>query len=148
IDLRARATGALDKVHVKEGDSVKRGALLFEIDSRAARLDLEQARANQNAAEAQLKLAIATCERVQRLVDSNVASREELLEREAAVAVAKANVDVARAKVAQALLLIDYTRITAPIAGRIGLVNVSEGQIITADEKSPVLAKLVANDPL
>jgi RND family efflux transporter MFP subunit len=148
IDIRTRAGGTIDRVHIKEGATVKKGDVLIEIDARAAQLDLEQARANLAAAQAQATLAKATLERMQRLVEQNAVAREELEERKAAVASAEANVVLARAKVAHAQLHVDATRITAPIAGQVSRLNVSAGQVIAGDDKAPVLATLTVVDPI
>jgi RND family efflux transporter MFP subunit len=148
IDIRTRAGGAIDKVHIKEGARVKKGDVLIEIDARAARLDLEQARANLAAAQAQATLARATLERLQRLVEQNAVAREEVDERKATVASAEANLALARAKVELAQLHVEATRITAPIAGQVSRLNVSAGQVIAGDDKAPILATLTVVDPI
>jgi RND family efflux transporter MFP subunit len=148
IDIRSRATGTIDKVHIKEGATVKKGELLFDIDSQAARLDLEQARANLAAAGAQAKQAIATLERVRRLAGQNVVSREEVDERDANAAVATATLQATKAKVEQAQLRLDYTRIASPINGKISRLHVNAGQLITGNDATPVLATVMAVDPI
>ncbi len=89
-----RVSGVVDKVYVKEGDTVKKGLPLFEIDARAARLNLEQARASLAQAEARAKLAAATLDRLKRLLSNNVVSREEYDQSQADAAVAAATLQV------------------------------------------------------
>src|SRR5262249_32266842 len=95
VDLRARVTGYIDKVNFKEGAAVKRGDVLFEIDPRPYKADLDQAGAELVLAEAKLKKAATDLERAKALLKAKGISQEEYANIEADVLVAQAGVQAA-----------------------------------------------------
>jgi RND family efflux transporter MFP subunit len=146
VELRARVTGYLDKVLFKDGTEVKKGDLLFEIDPRPYQAELDRANAVVAQAEAHLKLTEAALKRLEVLVSKGVVSKEEFdkavgerTEAQAAVKTASASRDLAR-------LNVDFTRVTAPISGRIGRRTLDPGNLVKADET--VLATIVSTDPV
>jgi RND family efflux transporter MFP subunit len=146
VDLRARVSGYLTKVSFKEGSDVKKGDLLFEIDPRPYQADVDRADAALTLAEARRKRATAEYERARALVDKGAISREELDkikadvdEATAAMAVAKADREVARLK-------LSFTKVTAPIDGRIGRTSVDPGNLVKADDTN--LGAIVSVDPV
>jgi len=144
--VRPRVTGELIRVAVKEGDAVKRGELLAEIDPRAYRLDLDAARARQKVAEARLQAARITAGNTRRLAQNNVVSPGESALNAATEAEAEANLLVAKVDVERAELTLSRTRVTAPFDGRVGRVHATEGNLVVADQ-TPILT-VVATDRL
>lgn len=146
VDLRARVTGYLTKSLVKEGAEVKQGDVLFEIDPRPYRAEVDRAEAALALATARLKLAEATQKRTAALAAQKAATQEELdkaesqrIEAEAALRVAKASSEIAR-------INLDYTTVRAPFAGQIGRRLVDPGNLVAADKT--ILAALVRVEPI
>jgi RND family efflux transporter MFP subunit len=148
IQIRSRVTGYIEKAAVKEGDAVKKGDLLFQIDSRPAAAALDAARATLAQADAKAKQAVTDLERFKQLLARSAVSREEYDRAVAEVAIANAAVQVARAAVAQAQLQLDYTRITAPIDGQVTSLQVEAGNLAASGDNAPTLATLVVVDPI
>ena len=142
-ELKARVTGELKKIHFKDGDTVKAGQLLFEIDPGTYGTDVDRAKA----VVTQTEVLIRRYERdFRRLENLNSASAEERDRAESAVEEAKAAAEVARKQLAQAQRLLDYTKIRAPKGGSIGRHFVDEGSSVKADET--ILAMIVVNQPM
>lgn len=146
VDLRPRVSGYINAVAFVEGDLVQAGDVLFQIDSRtyAAREKLAQAELAR--AKSQWQLAESEVKRAQQLWEKRAISREELDQRNAAFTAATAAVDAASAELATAQLNLEYTRIKAPVSGRIGRAQVTVGNLATAD--ATTLANIVSVNPL
>jgi len=146
VDIRARATGYLTRVLFKEGAEVKQGALLFEIDPRPYQAELMKAEAALTQAEARLQRTAANHKRAAALLPTKAISREEYdkitAERDEAEAMRLAS----RAVVEHAKLNLDYTKVTAPISGRVGRRFVTEGNLVKADET--LLTTIVSQGPM
>lgn len=145
--VRARATGILLKRLFEEGSNVKEGQVLFEIDPLPLQAALASAKASQARAEASLKEAQANANRYKELVKINAISKQvydqavaTLAQNEAAVLAAKAALQVAE-------LNLGYTKVTAPISGRIGRAMVTEGALVSA-ESGTQLALIRQLDPV
>jgi RND family efflux transporter MFP subunit len=147
IKIGSRVAGPLDKVYVKEGDDVKKGDPLFEIDPRVARLEVEQAAASLAQAEARHKAAAADQDRAKSLLKANGISREEFDQAAVEAAVTSASLKVAQAILDRARLSPESHRILAPVAGRIARVFVDAGNLVAADG-AKALATLVVVNPL
>jgi RND family efflux transporter MFP subunit len=152
VELRARVTGELVKVGFKGGDRVKKGDLLFEIDPRTFKAELDRAEAEVERAEARLKRAAADLDRANRLVRNRAMSREELDVIVAAAGEARPAVTAAKASREVTALNLSFTRITAPIDGRISRPLVTEGNLVLGSN-TPVttithLATIVSVDPV
>lgn len=145
-DVRARVTGHLTRVAVKEGDAVKKGDLLAEIDPRAYRLDLDAARARQKVAEAKLQAARLRAANAKKLVQSKVVGQDELALNVAAEAEAEAALMGAKVEVERAELTLSWTRVTAPFGGRVSRIQSTEGGLVTADQTR--VLRVVATGPL
>jgi RND family efflux transporter MFP subunit len=146
VEVRSRVSGYLDKVHFKDGDEVKEGAPLFDIDDRPYRAELNRTEAALAQSEAHLKRLDADFRRANNLISRGNISREEFdkivgdrSEGEAAVGIARAQYDLAKLNVA-------YTKITAPISGRLSRRQVDPGNLVKADETS--LTSIKSQDPL
>jgi RND family efflux transporter MFP subunit len=145
VEIRARVTGYLMKCLFKEGTQVKSGDVLFDIDPRPYQAVLDQTQAQLQLAEVRLKLAATENARATKLAPGSL-SQVELDKYAAAATEALAGVAAAKAAVESAKLNLAFTKITAPISGRIGRRHVDPGNVIKADET--LLTTIVAHDPI
>jgi multidrug efflux system membrane fusion protein len=145
-DVRARVTGHLTHLAVREGGAVKKGDLLAEIDPRAYRLDLDAAKARQKVAEAKLQAAKLKSANAKSLAQNKVISQGEVALNTAAEAEAEAALMSAKVDVERAELILSWTRVTAPFSGRVSRVQSTEGGLVTADQTH--ILRVVASDPL
>ena len=129
-EVRARVNGIVLKRLFTEGADVKEGQPLFKIDPAPYQATLESAQAQLARAEAGVDSAQSLSERYTKLIESNAISRQEYDDAMAKVKTAKADVAAARAMVKTARINVDYTTVTAPIAGRIGRADVTEGAYV------------------
>jgi RND family efflux transporter MFP subunit len=150
VEVRPRVSGYLESINFTDGQLVKKGDLLFVIEPRPFELALETAKAQQAQAEAQLQLAQAQLERTAELRKNDYATKETYDERVSQVAIAVATRDAAIAAVNQAQLNLDYTRVTAPVAGRMGRHEVSVGNLIVGGTggSTTLLTTIVSLDPI
>ncbi len=146
VELRPRVSGYVQRVAFTEGQEVKKGDLLFEIDPRPYRAALDQAQAALASARSEARLAQAQDARAQALIEAKAISREEFETRKAATAQGDAGVRAAEAAVAAARLNLQFTQVRAPIDGRIGRAMVTEGNLAQAD--ATLLTTLVSQDPM
>ena len=131
-EVRARVNGIVQKRLFTEGSDVKAGQSLFEIDAAPYRATLAGSRAALARAEATRTAARQQASRIDALVVANSASKEEQERIVASLATAEADVEAARATMTSARLNLEYTKVTAPIAGRIGRSAVTEGAYVQA----------------
>jgi RND family efflux transporter MFP subunit len=148
VEVRARVRGYLTKVTFQDGDIIKEGALLYEIDPRPYQATLDAAKAQQKAGEASVQLAQAEYERTRLLVSQNAASRQELEVRAGTLAVAKAELLKAQAAVEQANLDLGFTKITAPIGGKISRTLVDVGNLVNAGGGETLLTTITSVEPM
>ncbi|MCE8016575.1 efflux RND transporter periplasmic adaptor subunit [Halomonas sp. MCCC 1A17488] len=143
VDLRPRVSGYIESVNYTEGQEVEKGEVLFVIDQRPYRAELERAEAELQRARARAELARSEAARAEALAQSRSISREELDQRRAAAATAEADILAARAIAETARLNMEFTEVRAPIAGRAGRALVTPGNLVS--EASP-LTRIVALD--
>lgn len=148
VQLRPRVSGYIDRVNYREGDEVKKGQVLFTIDDRTYRATLEQAQAALNNARSQAVLARSEAARTDKLIGTNVVSREEWEQRRSAASQAQANVQSAQAAVDMAQLNLSFTRVTAPIDGRASRALITTGNLVAAGDSASVLTTLVSLDKI
>jgi multidrug efflux system membrane fusion protein len=134
VAIRAQITGQLLKVHFKEGDEVKAGDLLFSIDSRPQEGALNRARADLKRDEAQLTSARLDLDRVKRLFENSISSREDYDRAQAGFESLEATVMADASTVSNATLNLEYTSIRSPLDGRTGAVLSKQGNIIKAED--------------
>ena len=146
VELRPRVTGYVTKIAVKEGEAVKKGELLAEIDPRFYRIELDRARAKLTRAEAQMKPADAKLTRLKKAVAAGTAAKEELEAAEAEREIAAAEVVLAKAELELADLQLSWTKIAAPMDGRVSRIHTIEGNLVRAD--TDVVAVVIRPDPL
>ncbi|WP_425531973.1 efflux RND transporter periplasmic adaptor subunit [Ancylobacter koreensis] len=148
VELRPRVSGAVDKIHFREGALVKQGDLLVSIDPEPFKAALSRAESLREAAAARVELTRSELERGKQLVDNRVVSVRDLDQRTNAFREAEANLRAAEAAVQTAQLDLDYTEVRAPVDGRIGRIEVTVGNLVAAGPASPVLTSLVSVDPI
>ncbi len=150
VDLRPRVGGSIDTVNVPEGGLVRRGDLLFQIDPRPFQVALDAANAQLQQAIALFDQAEVDFKRAETLAPDGTVSRKTLDDAKAALRQRKAQVDIARAAIAAAELDLSFTRVTAPIAGRVDRVLVTEGNLVTGGNTgtATLLTTIVSTDPL
>lgn len=146
VEVRPRATGYLSGVHFRDGQMVQKGQLLFTVDARPAEAAQAQARAQLAQAQAAHANAKTELARTQTLAAARAASQEELEGREATLRSAAAQVAAAQAALQARALDVGFTRVTAPIAGRVSYRRVDPGNSVTADQT--LLTTIVSADPL
>ncbi|MET0259082.1 MAG: efflux RND transporter periplasmic adaptor subunit, partial [Methylobacterium sp.] len=148
VELRARVAGALEATHFREGALVARGDLLVTLDPAPFEAAVLRAQAAVEGAEARLAFAAGERERGLALQGTRTLAASDVERRVQAGLEAAADLASARAALRTAELDLSYTRIRAPIAGRIGRIEVDPGNLVAAGAGSPVLATLVSVDPI
>ncbi|RYD68422.1 MAG: efflux RND transporter periplasmic adaptor subunit, partial [Sphingomonadales bacterium] len=146
VEVRPRASGYLSGVFFRDGEYVQKNQLLFTVDSRPAKAAVAQAVAQQAQAQATLANARTELARSQTLFASRAASQEEVESRRAAVRSGEAQVAAARANVRARELDLAFTRVTAPISGRISERKVDAGNSVAADQT--LLTTIVSTSPI
>lgn len=146
VEVRPRVSGAIESVHFEDGELVEQGDLLFVIDQRPYAAELAQARAQVAGAKAQLANADAELKRAQALVGRQLVSEADAELRAAAQLSAAAALAAAEALVQQRELNLAFTRVTAPLAGRVSFRRLAAGNIVTAD--TTVLTTIVTENPI
>src|SRR5262249_26961402 len=134
VEMRARVSGYLDQVHFKEGALVKKGDVLFEIAPRTYKAVLQQAEGNLAAAEARVKRLEADFARAQQLLAARAYSREDYDKIAGDRGEAVASQASLTAAVERARLDLGFTKITAPVSGRIGRYYVTVGNLVQAGD--------------
>ena len=148
VEVRSRAAGTVQSVHFREGALVNKGDLLFTVDPLPYAADVERVEAQLAAARARLTHASSELQRAQRLWDERAIAQREYDERANAQREAEANLRAAQAALQTAQLNLGYTQVRAPIAGRIGKVEITVGNLVAAGPGAPVLATLVSVSPI
>jgi membrane fusion protein, multidrug efflux system len=146
VDVRARVTGYVDNVAYREGDSVKRGDLLFVIDPRPYRDALDSAKASLEREKAAAAFADIQAKRAQTLNASNAISQEEYQNRDSDLSQSTARVHEAESAVATAELNLSFTEVRSPIDGRTSRAQLTRGNLARADQT--VLTTVVSQDPV
>jgi RND family efflux transporter MFP subunit len=150
VELRPRVSGYLDSIHFRDGAEVKAGELLFVIDPKPYQAELERAQAERQRAETRCELAGNDLKRAESLRGTRAISDEELDSRSKAAREAEAALASAKATESATQLNLDYTRVKAPISGKIGRRLVTVGNLVQGGGGLPatVLATLVTMDPI
>jgi len=137
-EVRPQVSGIIQKRRFKEGSVVKAGQVLYQIDSAPFRAVYDSAVASLARAEANLPSLKSRAERYRDLLIDKAVSQQDFDDVDSAFKQAKADVAYWQASVESARINLDYTRITAPISGRIGKSNMTEGALVTANQPAPL----------
>ena len=148
IEIRPRAAGAIVAAHFREGAMVQQNDLLFTIDPAPYAAAVQHADAQVAAAVARLALAVKEQGRAQQLVGSGFTPQRDVDQRVNEAHAAEANLRATQADLATAQLNLDYTEVRAPIAGRVGRIEVTAGNLVPAGPTAPVLTTLVSVNPI
>jgi RND family efflux transporter MFP subunit len=150
VELRARVWGYLDKVNFKEGAMVEMGDVLFEIDPRTYRAALAQAEGNLAALEARVVRLTADYARAQQTVSTGAISREEYDKIAGDRGEALASRAALKAAVERAKLDLQYSKVTAPVSGRVSRYVVTVGNLVQAGDQNggTLLTTIVSVDPM
>jgi membrane fusion protein, multidrug efflux system len=150
VEVRSRVAGAIKAVHFREGALVKEGEPLITIDPDPYAAEVERAKAQVLAAEARLAYAQKEQERARRLQQANsgAISESNVDQRVGAYREAEGNLRAAQAALQAAQLNLDYTQVRAPVAGRVGKLEITVGNLVAAGPGAPVLTTLVSVDPV
>jgi membrane fusion protein, multidrug efflux system len=146
-EVRARVTGVVKKQYFTEGAEVKEGDLLFLIDPDPMQAAYDSAKASLEKAEANLAQNEITAKRYVELVKVGAVSQQDCDSAVASLAVQRAEVLSAKAALKTAALNLGYTKVTAPISGRIGKAFVTEGALVSASALTE-LALIQQLDPI
>jgi RND family efflux transporter MFP subunit len=145
-EIRPRVSGYVDAAPFREGDVVKEGDLLFQIDPRSYRADFNQAEANFKQADAERRLQDRNLARGKQLFESRSIGQEELDQITGTWEKATATAAAMQAARDRAKLFLDFTRVTSPVTGRISRRNIDPGNLVNADQT--LLTTVVTEDPV
>ena len=147
VTMRSRVDGELIAVHFREGETVRKGDLLMEIDPRPYQVQLTQAEGQHSRDQATLENARVDLERYEGLLKQNAIPEQQVATQRSTVKQAEATVMSDQGQVDAAKLNLTYTHITAPIAGRLGLRLVDPGNIVHAGDQNGLVV-LTQMDPI
>ena len=148
VQIRSRVAGAIQSVAFREGALVKAGDLLFTIDPKPYEAAVAQAEGQLASAKAKVSLALLQAERGRKLSGTNAISQSEMDQRQNALTDAQAGLRTAEAALQTVQLELGYTQVRAPVAGRVGKVEITVGNLVAAGSTSPALTTLVSVDPI
>lgn len=151
VEIRARVSGYLEKIHFREGSDVKAGDLLYTIDPRPYQTVVDRAQAEVERSEVRLELTKMEARRAKELMASKAIAVEEIEQRDQSLAEAQAALRSARATLETAKLDLEFTQLRAPITGRIGQALVTEGNLISGgsnNANATILTTIVSVDPI
>lgn len=148
VDIRSRVAGALQSAHFREGAMVKQGDLLITIDPAPYAAEVDRAEAQVVAAQARVTYTKSEQERARRLWEDSAIAQRELDERVNAQREAAANLRGAQAALQSARLNLGYTRVRAPVAGRVGRLEITVGNLVASGPGAAVLTTLVSISPI
>ena len=143
VEIRSRVNGYVESVNFKDGDFVEKGQVLFVIDQRPFYAALKQAEAEKLQAEADLQRTRSDYDRVSSVQDSRAVSMEEVEQRKQIAKSSEARLMAANARLAQAQLDLAYTKIKAPISGKVSEKYVDPGNYISGGAANATLLTTV-----
>lgn len=146
-DVRPQVSGIIRQRLFNEGDTVKAGQVLYQIDAKTYEVAVASAKAAVAKAQAAAKLAELNHQRNADLVKQQAVSQQVFEESQTALRQTAAELAAAQAALAQAQINLDYTRIVAPIGGRVGLSSITLGALVTANQAA-ALTQITQLDPM
>ncbi|MHB1038096.1 MAG: efflux RND transporter periplasmic adaptor subunit [Pirellulales bacterium] len=149
VEVRARVLGHIIKVSFQDGQDVKKGDVLFEIDPRPYQAELDRAAGEVARAQAVEDKAKVDLARSDRLRPSGAVSVDEYEQRQAQMKIAKASIQTAEAALRDAKLNLEFTKIVSPIDGRVSRTRITEGNLAQpGTSESAVLTTVVTINPI
>ena len=148
VQIMTKVAGEVQTVNFQEGTYVQQGDVLFTLDPEPYELALESAEAALRGALAQNENAQATLKRSEELIKTNAISQQQFLNDQASARTAAANVAKARAAMKTADLNLRYTRIVAPVSGRVGEKNVSVGDLVGTAPPVRIMTDMMVMNPI
>lgn len=149
VEVRARVTGYIQSINFKPGAEVKKGDLLFQVDPRPFENEVARAEANLAGTRAQLDLARIELARLEKLLADQATSRREYDDAAARVRNLEAQLRSNQAALDGARLNLSYTRVTAPVSGRVGKAEITVGNLVQGEvPNSPLLTTVVSSNPI
>jgi RND family efflux transporter MFP subunit len=148
VEVRARVRGHIKKVYFNDGDFVKEGQPLFDLDPAPFEAEVKQAEAQMRAFDAQKAAAEKDVARYGALIQSGGATKQQLEKAEADVTSYDAQIAAKRAEVERRQLDLKYSKITAELTGKISKAVLTEGNLVNAGGSDPLLTTIVAIDPI
>jgi multidrug efflux system membrane fusion protein len=148
VAIRSRVAGTVQEIHFREGASVEKGARLVTIDPAPYAAEVDRLEAQVASAEARVEFTQTEVARGRTLLGTSALSARDVDQRINAHKEAEAAVRAAKASLQTARLNLGYTEIKAPVAGRVGRLEVTVGNLVAAGPESPVLTRLVSVDPI
>jgi RND family efflux transporter MFP subunit len=148
VEVRSRVRGHIYKVNFTDGQYVKKGDLLFELDPRPFQADIGKERDTLKVFEAQKTAADKEEARLRLLEGKGGASKQQVEKAEADALALAASISATKNAIARAELDLEYSRITADIAGRVSKAELTEGNLVNAGGSDPLLTTIVSIDPI
>jgi len=149
VEVRPRVSGQIVGIHFRDGQIVQKGQLLFTVDARPFTAALAEARAGVATANSELSLAQTNLGRAHRLLEANAVSQANVDQLTAQVQTARAALAAAQARVQQRALDVEFTRIRAPISGRISDRKIDAGNLVSSGvDGGTLLTTINALDPI
>ena len=148
VEVRARVRGHITKVHFHDGDIVKEGQPLFDLDTAPFEAELKQAEAQARALESQKLAADKEVERNKILLKSSAVSQQDYEKSVANAGSFDAQIAAKKAEADRRRLDLKYAKITADLTGKISKANLTEGNLINAGGSDPLLTTILAIDPI
>ncbi|MCC7476691.1 MAG: efflux RND transporter periplasmic adaptor subunit [Pirellulales bacterium] len=148
VEVRARVRGHIQRIAFTDGQYVKKGDLLFELDPRPFQKEIGKASDSRKVLEAQLTAAEKEEARLKLLQTKGGASTQQVEKAEADRLALEAQISAIQNEVERTQLDLEYSRITADIDGRVGKAEMSEGNLVNAGGSDPLLTTIVAVDPI
>jgi multidrug efflux system membrane fusion protein len=148
VEVRSRVRGHIMQVHFADGDMVKKDQLLFTLDPRPFQEEVDRAIEQVNIYQAQLKVALVEEKRIAEMAKNNVASQLEVESTSAKARSLEAQVEAQKKEVERNKLELGYSKVEAPIAGRIGRAQLDVGNLVNAGGSDPLMATIVTMDPV
>ncbi|GAA6184025.1 MULTISPECIES: efflux RND transporter periplasmic adaptor subunit [Alteromonadaceae] len=146
-EVRPQVGGIVQQRLFNEGNTVEKGELLYQIDPATYQAAYNEAKANLNSAKASLETAKLKDERYANLLKFEGVSQQDADDVHATYLEAKANIEKYEAALASASINLEFTKVTAPISGHIGISNVTQGALVTA-QQTTALATIRKLDPI
>jgi multidrug efflux system membrane fusion protein len=148
VEIRPRVAGAIIAARFREGAPVRQGDVLFNVDPAPYAAEVRRLEAQVTAANARLALAVREQQRAAQLVPTGATTQRDLDQRSNELHAAEANLLGSQAALDGNRLNLEWTEVRAPIAGRVGKIEVTPGNLVAAGPTAPVLTTLVSVDPI